>query len=71
MITMTHVQTTSLFARVEKGARPDEVGDLVSVFEKSTTELKQKLHKCKRTIQIAIFNVRTLNEIAGCIGNRS
>ena len=33
------------------------------MFEKSVTELKQKLLKCKCTIQIAKFNVRTLNEI--------
>ena len=33
------------------------------MFEKSATELKQKLLKCKRTIQIAIFNVRILNRI--------
>ena len=42
--------------------RPDEVGVLASVFNRSATELKQqKLLKCKRTIQIATFNVRTLN----------
>ena len=36
---------------------------MASVFEKSATELKlkQKLLKCKQTIQIATFNVRTLN----------
>ena len=37
------------------------------VFEKSATELKHKhwqnLPKCKSTIQIATFNVRTLNRI--------
>ena len=34
------------------------------MFEKSATELKQpKLLKCKQTIQIAIYNVRTLNRI--------
>ena len=33
------------------------------MFEKSATELKQKLLKCKQTIQIATFNVRTLNSI--------
>ena len=48
----------------EKGARPPGVGALASVFEKSATELKQqKLLKCKHTIQIATFNVRTLNRI--------
>ena len=40
-----------------------EAGALASVFEKSATELKQKLLKWKRIIQIAIFNVRTLNRI--------
>ena len=33
------------------------------MFEKSATELKQKLLKCKKTIRIATFNVRTLNRI--------
>ena len=33
------------------------------MFEKSATELKQTLLKCKQTIQIATFNVRTLNRI--------
>ena len=34
------------------------------MFEKSATELKQqKLLKCKHTIKIAIFNIRTLNKI--------
>ena len=50
--------------RVKKGARPAEVGALASVFEKSATELKQqKLLKCKQTVQIVTFNVRTLNRI--------
>ena len=44
--------------------RPIEVGALASVFEKSATDLKQqKWLKCKQTIQIATFNVRTLNRI--------
>ena len=48
----------------KKEARPAEVGALASVFEKSATELKQsKLLKCKQTLQIATFNVRTLNRI--------
>ena len=67
-ITMTHTQTTyinRIALRVgEKGARPAEVGALATVFEKSATELKkQKLLKCKQTIQIATFNVRILNRI--------
>ena len=34
------------------------------MFEKSATELKQsKLLKCKQTLQIATFNVRTLNRV--------
>ena len=64
---MTHTQTAyinRIALRVgKKGARPAEVGALTSVFEKSATELKQKLIKCKQTIQIATFNVRTLNRI--------
>ena len=65
---MTHTQTTDTnritLRAGKKGARPAEVGALASVFEKSATELKQsKLLKCKQTLQIAIFNVRTLNRI--------
>ena len=66
---MTHTQTifpNHIALRAgKKGARPAEVGALASVFEKSATELKlkQKLLKCTRTIQIATFNVRTLNRI--------
>ena len=47
------------------GACPAEAGALAQVFEKSVIELKlkQKLLKCKSTIQIATFNVRTLNRI--------
>ena len=67
-ITMTHTQTTYInriaLHAGKKGARPAEVGALASVFEKSATELKQqKLLKCKQTIQIATFNVRTLKRI--------
>ena len=62
---MTHTQTASLFMRVKKRAHPAKVGTLASMFEKSATErkLKQKLLKCKCTIQIATFNIRTLNRI--------
>ena len=62
-ITMTHTQTTyinRIALRVgKKRARSAEVG-----FEQSATGLKQqKLLKCKQTLQIATFNVRTLNRI--------
>ena len=65
---MTYTQTTYIncisLCAGKKGACPAEVGALASVFEKSATELKnQKLLKCKQTIQIATFNVRTLNRI--------
>ena len=65
---MTHTQTTytnRITLRAgKKGARPAGVGALASVFEKSATELKQsKLRKCKQTLQIATFNVKTLNRI--------
>ena len=65
---MTHTQTTYInritLCAGKKGAHPAEVGALVSVFEKSAAELKQqKLLKCKQTIQIATFNIRTLNRI--------
>ena len=67
-ITMTHTPTTNtnhIALRMgKKGGHPAEVRALASVFEKSATELKQqKLLKCKQTIQIATFNVRTLNSI--------
>ena len=68
-ITMIHTQTTcpnhiALYAG-KKGVYPAEVGALAPVFEKSATELKlkQKLLKCKHTIQIVTFNIRTLNRI--------
>ena len=65
---MTHTQSTytnRIALRAgKKGARPAEVGALASVFEKSARELKrQKLLKCKQTLQIATFNARTLNRI--------
>ena len=64
---MTRTQTTYInriaLHAGKKGACPAEVGALASVFEKSATELKQKLLKCKQTIQIVTFNVRTLNRI--------
>ena len=65
---MIHTQTTYInriaLRASKKGARPAEFGAQASVFEKSATELKQqKLLKCKQTIQIATFNVRTLNRI--------
>ena len=64
---MTHTQTTYInriaLRAGKKGARPAEVGALASVFEKSATELKQKLLKYKQTLQIATFNARTLNRI--------
>ena len=56
---MTHTQTTYInriaLRVVKKGVRPAEVGALTLVFEKSATELKQKLLKCKQTIQIVIY----------------
>ena len=66
---MTHTQTTYInriaLRAGKQGAGPAEVGAPASVFEKSATELKlkQKLLKCTQTIQIATFNVRTLNRI--------
>ena len=65
---MTYTQTTYInhiaLHTGKKGAHPTEVGALASVWEKSATELKQqKILKCKQTIQIATFNVRTLNRI--------
>ena len=59
------VQTASLFPRVNGGGTSCWGWSPGPRFEKSTTELKlkQKLLKCKSTIQIATFNVRTLNRI--------
>ena len=67
-MTMTHTQNTytnRIALRAgKKGVIPAEVGALASVFGKSATELKRpKLLKCKQTLQIATFNVRTLNRI--------
>ncbi len=61
---MTQTQTTCpsciALRAGKKWVRPPEVGALDPVFEKSATELKQKqkLLKCKSTIQIVTFNVR-------------
>ena len=66
---MTHTQTTCLnriaLCTGKKRACLAEVGTLALVFEKSASELKlkQKFLKCKSAIQIAIFNVWTLNWI--------
>ena len=65
---MAYTQTTYInriaLRAGKKEVRPAEVGALASVFEKSATEFKQqKLLKCKQTLQIATFNVRTLNRI--------
>ena len=58
---MTHTQTTytnRIALRAgKKGAYPAEVGALASELKRS------KLLKCKQTLQIATFNVRTLNII--------
>ena len=53
------------FCTSKKGAGSAEVGVLALMFEKSITELKhkQKFLKCKSIINIATFNVRTLNRI--------
>ena len=68
-ITITHSQITCQncipLRAGKKELCPAEVGSLDPMFKKSATELeqKQKLLKCKSTIQIATFNVRTLNRI--------
>ena len=65
-ITMTHTQTTCPLRIAHRAGKKRaclaKVGTLAPVFEKSDTELKHKLLKCKLTIQIATFNVRTLTE---------
>ena len=65
---MTHTQTTCpnciTLREGKKGANPTGVGALAPVFEKSAIELKQQtLLKFNHTVQIATFNVRTLNRI--------
>ena len=66
---MTHTQTTCLnhiaFRMGKKGVHPAEVWTLAPVFEKSATKLKlkQKLLKCKSTIKLETFNVKTLKII--------
>ena len=49
---MTHTEITYInriaLRASKKGARPAKVRALASVFEKSATELKQKLLKCKK-----------------------
>ena len=68
-ITMAHTQITCpnciTLHMGKKRTHLAEVGAQAPVFEKSATELKQKqkLLKCKSIIQIATFNVRTLNRI--------
>ena len=66
-ITMTLTQTICpdriTLRAGKKGACSAEVGALAPEFEKSATEHKQKFLKCKSTIHIATFNVRTLNRI--------
>ena len=49
----------------KQGAHSADVGTLAPMFEKSATELKlkQKLPRCKSTVHIGTFNVRTLNRI--------
>ncbi len=59
-----YVQTGLPFAQVKKEVCSADAGALASVFEKpATVKPKQKLPKCKSTIHIVIFNVRTLNGI--------
>ena len=67
---MAHIQTTypngiALCAGKKKVACPAAVGSLAPVLKTSATKLKlkQKLLKCKSTIQIVAFNVITLNRI--------
>ena len=66
---MIHTQSTRpncIALRVsKKGACPAGVGVLVPQFERSDTKLrlKQKLLKCRSSIKIATFKVKTLNRI--------
>ena len=58
------VQTTSLFARVKKEhvrLRLEPWHQCLKISYRAQT--KTELLKCKRTLQIAIFTVRTLNRI--------
>ena len=61
---MTHICPNRIYIPADKEVtRPAEVAALAPMFEKSATKLKlkQKLLKCKSTIQIVTLNVRSLN----------
>ena len=60
---MTPIPNCIAFHADKQGAHSAEVGALAPVLEKSATELKLKLLKCKCTVHIATLNARTLNRI--------
>ena len=66
-LTQTICPNCSTLRTGKNEVRSVELGALAPVFEKPATELKvkpkQKLLKCKSTVHILIFNVRTLNRI--------
>ena len=66
-ITLTLFQTTCpnriAFCVGKQGVCSTEGGALAQVFEKSATEPKPKLFRCKNIVTIATFNVTTLNTV--------
>jgi exonuclease III len=66
IMTLTQPRRSYRIARRagNQGARSAAVPVLATVFEKSATEPNQRLLKCKRTITISTFNVRTLSKIS-------
>ena len=58
-----HVQTASLFVRVKKGCVLLRLEPWPQCSKSQLQSSNKKLLKCKRTIQIALFNVRTLKKI--------
>ena len=60
---MTHTQTTSLFVRVKKGRVLLRLEPWPQCSKISYRAQRPKLLNCKQTLQIATFNVRTLNRI--------
>ena len=65
-LTQTIYPNRIAFSACKKRVHSAEIGSLAAVLKKSTTELKHKqnLLKCKSTIHVATFNIRTLSGIS-------
>ena len=66
-ITMTLIQTILVnyiaHQMGKQGTHSAEVGALVPVSERSATEPKPNILRCKNIVNIESFNIRTLNSI--------